>query len=78
VGIYHIAAVSASGNDFGGMSGKNNLGLMARAGLDIEHFRVALTYHLAGKDKLKNKAGFLNITIGVYIGGGKVQKEPEK
>ena len=49
----------------------NNFGVMFRTGFDIAHFRLMFAYNLAGKDKLKNNAGFASVNIGTYFGGGK-------
>jgi len=50
---------------------KDNFGVMFRTGFDIIHFRLMLAYNLAGKDKLKNNADFVSVTICTYFGGGK-------
>ena len=75
LGIYQIAAVSASASSSGtanaGVDAGNNFGAMFRAGFDVSHFRLTLAYNFAGKDALDNKTDFFSVTVGAYIGGGK-------
>jgi len=74
LGIYQIAAATASASSYGGdveVGGSNNFGAMLRAGFDVSHFRLALAYNFAGKDVLDNNTGFFSITAGAYIGGGR-------
>jgi outer membrane protein X len=50
--------------------GKNNFGALLRAGFDISHFRLTLSYNYGGK-MLDETFHFLGATIGFYLGGGK-------
>ena len=66
MGVYHIK--NQKNNS---ASEKSNFGAMLRAGFDIYHFRLMIAYNFAGKDILKNDAGYASITIGAFLGGGK-------
>ena len=78
-GIYKIGALSvtASTEDPNRTTGEfrgdavTNFGALIRCGFDVSHFRLALSYNIAGKDGIEFKSNFVSLTIGAYFGGGK-------
>ncbi|MDR0753945.1 MAG: porin family protein [Prevotellaceae bacterium] len=71
LGLYSIGAASVTVNDqtVEGEA-KNNFGAMIRAGFDISHFRLALSYNYGGKSG-DETFHFFGATIGFYLGGGR-------
>jgi outer membrane protein X len=71
LGVHRIAGLSFTVDDISVKGGdKTNFGALVRAGFDISHFRLALSYNYAGK--LGNDTHhYLGISVGFYIGGGK-------
>jgi len=70
-GLYMITAARA---DFGGTvaASSNNFGGMGRAGLEFSRFRLAVAYNfVAGEDGFGNKASYIGINLGAYLGGGR-------
>ena len=79
LGLYSIAAAKASSSSSDpegtllGEGATTNFGAMIRGGFDVGHFRLALAYNFAGKDAIKSNTGFFSMTVGAYIGGGRVK-----
>ena len=74
LGIYNIAAASVKASTAGSeekVGASTNFGGLLRAGFDVGHFRLALAYNFAGKDAADSNTGFLSLSVGAYIGGGK-------
>ncbi|HVM88437.1 MAG TPA: hypothetical protein VMT76_09620 [Puia sp.] len=47
----------------------SQFGFMARAGIEVGHFRLGIEYNFAAND-----AAYLGLKIGAYIGGGRKNK----
>jgi outer membrane protein X len=72
LGLYSIAGASVTVNEDLTVDekAKNNFGALIRAGFDISHFRLAVSYNYGGKvgDETFH---FFGATIGFYLGGGR-------
>lgn len=55
-------------------SSGNKPGFMLRAGFDVTHFRLALTFNCAGKDNANMNYNYLGLVATGYIGGGKIKQ----
>lgn len=83
VGYYSVASVAFdSGNDgeTTNLDADGKFGALLRAGFNWGKFKTSLDYNLVGKSDLQNfegqvvgttKNGYLGITIGFFLGGGK-------
>jgi outer membrane protein X len=75
LGIYSIGGVSVGDNAVDAVDAKSNFGGLIRAGFDVSHFRLTLSYNYGGKTKsieLKDETfHYLGVTVGFYLGGGK-------
>lgn len=70
LGLYSIGGVKAEGTDVELSKSKNNFGALVRAGFDISHFRLAVSYNYGGKME-DETFHFFGVTIGFYLGGGR-------
>ncbi len=75
LGMYSVAGASVSvnvgdnnPNVNADTDASNNFALMLRAGFDVAHWRLVLSYNAAFADETFH---YLGITVGWYIGGGK-------
>ena len=49
-------------------------GFMLRAGFDVPHFRLAIAYNYAGRNRHDIRHDYLSLNCCGYIGGGKMRK----
>jgi hypothetical protein len=82
LGYYSVASVEFDDN-FDGTSeleGSGQIGGMVRAGFNWGKFKVSLDYNIVGKSDLQNldgqvvgttKNGYLGVSLGFFLGGGK-------
>lgn len=83
-GLFSLAGVSTGTNGASAGAG-TKFGGMARAGVEISHFRIGLEYNLVPATKIvvvdgnstytnETKNGYIGIKIGAFIGGGRISK----
>lgn len=83
LGLYTLASVSAKdGDEFdsGNLDTSSKFGGFIRGGFEASKFRFTMEYDLIGESQLQDvdgnevgtiKNGYLGVTVGFYVGGGK-------
>lgn len=83
IGLFNIASVGFADGDEGSVSGvdaSTKFGGMLRGGFEVGKFRMALEYDLIPKTTLQDvegkeigtiSNGYLGITVGFFVGGGR-------
>lgn len=75
-GIYNFMSIEASSQNGGSFSipASTKFGGMARAGIEVWHFRAAVEYNFVAKTGDINN-NYLGIKIGIVLGGGQYSLE---
>ena len=77
VGYYSVSSVSLS-TDAAAVDVDGKIGGLLRAGFDLGKFRLAAEYNLIGASEVPSgtetidvKNGYIGISLGFFVGGGK-------
>ncbi len=82
LGYYSVASIAFDGDSSGTteLDAEGKFGAMIRGGFNWAGFKMSLDYNIVGQSDLQNfdgevvgttKNGYLGITLGFFVGGGK-------